>query len=255
LLGAAAGMTLVPAPRSSAGAFPPPTAFFPYYISVTQAGSTAELTGAGLPASPVNCPAVQPQLMAPGTSPSVVALPGLGFESAFQGANGDLWFSGTSFTGDADVQMAPGTSPALTSVNGTLQAAWDGPNGDVWITGANGPVELGIAVAPGTRPAIAGLSGGGYEVAVHAANGDLWTAGTLPSGNTRARMAAGTSPSIAATIYATPGALPASDYYIAYGSANGGQLVLYDWHTGSGPVPGASNVASGTTPSIAILGE
>ena len=265
VLGAVAGMTIAPIPQTTAATLPLRTtaatvptiaAVFQYMVTYTNTGSVPIFDGDAIPSLAINDPAIQPQLAAPATSPSTVALPGLGFESAFQGSDGDLWFAGTGFpTADTHVPMAPGTSPATAYFDGSIQAVWQGTNGDLWITGPHGPIDLGVAMAAGTNPSITALKSGGYEVAVHGSNGDLWTAGTLTNGDTGQQMLAATSPGIAATSFITPRAAPTDDYYIVYASSanNWGQLVLDDGHTG-GAETLFGNVASGTSPSIAILG-
>jgi hypothetical protein len=199
LLSAAVGMTLFVAQWATA-ATPPLAGVTPYQISVNTSG---ELSGIGFPPCPP-CLTSEAEPIAPGTSPSVVETPGLGYEVALQGTNGHLWFTGTLVSNDdTGIQMAPGTSPALTPFNGSFQAAWQGANGDVWITSPQGPIDLGVAMAPHTSPALTEMNpntsfpNGGYAVAVNGSNGNMWE--ITPNGATDSgiSIAASTSPAIA----------------------------------------------------------
>jgi hypothetical protein len=54
--------------------------------------------------------------MMPGTSPSIAALPGGGWQAAFQANTGNLWVVGAKGDpGDTHLGMRPGTSPSITS--------------------------------------------------------------------------------------------------------------------------------------------
>jgi hypothetical protein len=66
--------------------------------------------------------------------------------------------------------MAPGTNPAIASVDATTadDIAYQGANGDLWLAGSVGSLDTGHAMAPGTSPAIT-ATGSGYEVAYQCA--------------------------------------------------------------------------------------
>jgi hypothetical protein len=51
-------------------------------------------------------------------TPAIAALPGGGFEVAFQATGGDLWVYGTDGTDNTNLGMAAGTSPAITGLPG-----------------------------------------------------------------------------------------------------------------------------------------
>jgi hypothetical protein len=362
MLSAAAAITLAPAPRATAGtAATTPTiaSVSPYFIGVNDPSEVdlhnnvigGTLDSITFPVLPFSCPAVQFHDMAVGTSPSSVALPGLGFDTVFQGKDGNLWMSGTGVTVDTQIPMATGTSPsaagtpggsfefawqganqhlfvtgpsgpidltvrsgmlpmasgtspsftvlpsgnwaiafqgsdhnlwftnstgwvanttipvadgtspaiaAYLNQNDNFQVVWHNPGGDVWSTGPHGPVDLGIKMAPGTNPSLTEFSDGGYEVAAEGSNNHLWTSGTLTNGDTGNQMLPDSSPSIAATIHATPGGLPADDYYVAYGTPFNGIVALDNSQTVTQQNAGAdllapNSVAPGTSPSLAVL--
>lgn len=246
------------APGTSPSAAATPSGAFPWAAQ----GANHDLWKAS-PSGPVDVGAA----MAADTSPAVAEIPPNGtlypngdFAIAFQGSDGTLWDATQTYgTGSTHLRMSPGTSPATAydPSGGSFQMVVNGANGDLWTTSAHGPVDLGVAMAPGTSPSLTEFNDGGYEVAFHGANGDLWTYGKLTTGDTGLPMLAGTNPSIAATISVTTGILPTDNYSIAYSSTfNNGWIFLDNEDTGPGnTIDTTDNVASGTSPSLAILGE
>ena len=92
--------------------------------------------------------------MAPGTSPSLVALPKGGFEVALQANGGDLWTVGTTGTTDWGLAMAPNSSPGITvQSDGTLLEAYNGSDGGLW-TVSSGGYEWPLGMASSTSPAV-----------------------------------------------------------------------------------------------------
>ncbi|NJP48357.1 hypothetical protein, partial [Actinacidiphila epipremni] len=55
--------------------------------------------------------------VAPGTSPSVIGVDGVGFAVAVHGANGDLWVTDPNGTTDTKLGLAPGTSPSIAALS------------------------------------------------------------------------------------------------------------------------------------------
>jgi hypothetical protein len=169
--------------------------------------------------------------MAPGTSPAIAALPSgllwqaglagrVGFQVAWDGADGNVWTSQSHGFVDSGIAMAPGASPSL--IHWTI------------------PVQL---------------ADGGYEAAFRGSNGNLWTLGSLTDGDTGLPVLAQTNPSIAASIIPNASASPVADYKIAYASPSGnGEVFIEDGQ--SGPASAAdtgTSVASGTSPSLTTL--
>ncbi|WP_370367168.1 Ig-like domain-containing protein [Catenulispora sp. GP43] len=222
------------------------------------------------------------------TSPALTALPGGGWEVAWHGADtqnpsGSLWLaagSGTVIAGnpaDPDVLgMAPGTSPALTTLSdGSWETAWHGAAdtgpGSLWLANGTGTTINGnpadpdvLGVAEGTSPALTALAGGSWEVAWHGADsqnpsGSLWLAngtGTVINGNPAdpdvLGMAPGTNPAIAALTDGT--------WQVAWhGAATSGpgSLWLADGTgttiNGNPADPDVLGVAAGTSPSLIAL--
>ena len=72
--------------------------------------------------------------MMAGTSPSIIALPGGGWEAAFQANTGHLWVVGTDNRGDMGLGMMNGTSPSIAALpGGGWEAAFQANTGNLWI--------------------------------------------------------------------------------------------------------------------------
>ncbi|MEO7108870.1 MAG: hypothetical protein ABI183_00415 [Polyangiaceae bacterium] len=135
--------------------------------------------------------------MMQGTSPSIAALAGGGFEIAVQTNTGELWTVGDGGDRAWGLGMMHGTSPSIAALaGGGFQVAFQANTGELWTVGsaANGPQSLGMM--NGTSPSITGLTGGGYEIAFQANTGELWTAGAAGTGSWKLGMLSGTSPAI-----------------------------------------------------------
>ena len=102
--------------------------------------------------------------MAPGTSPSIAALPGGGWQVAFQAADRTLWVIGKDNRGSLGLGMAAKTSPAIAALNtGGWEVAFQANTGHLWMVGADTKGDMGLGLAPGTSPAITAMPGGGWE--------------------------------------------------------------------------------------------
>jgi Peptidase A4 family len=178
------------------------------------------------------------------TSPSITALPGGGFEEAFQTAYNTLMVIGTAFNFNSQLGMAGNTSPSIAaSPNGGFEVAFQANTGQLWyFTPQNGGVPEGAAMASGTSPSIAALATGGYETAFQGSNGHLMEAGTTITWDAELGMMAGTSPAIAAS--------PAGGFQAAF-QANTGYL--YEQNLTTGGLNQNYLMAKPTSPAIAAL--
>jgi Peptidase family M23 len=180
--------------------------------------------------------------MRAGTSPSIAALPGGGYQVALQTNTGELWSLGNIEYKDWNAGMAPGTSPSICALaGGGYQIALQTNTGELWTLGHAEYKDWNAGMAPGTSPSITCLPGGGYEVAIQTNTGELWTLGHAEYKDWNAGMKAGTSPSIAA--------LPGGGYEVAFQTNTGelwtlGNAEYKDWNAGMAP---------GTSPSICAL--
>jgi hypothetical protein len=174
--------------------------------------------------------------MMAGTSPSIIALPGGGYEVAFQANTGNLWTVGEDDHGEWDAGMMAGTSPSIIALpGGGYEVAFQANTGKLWTLSAG---DTGFRMMAGTSPSIFALPGGGFEVAFQANTGNLWTIGDEKYGDRDwdLGMMAGTSPSI--------GALHGGGYELAF-QANTGNL----WTIGAGDT--GFGMMAGTSPRIA----
>jgi hypothetical protein len=170
------------------------------------------------------------------------------YQAAFQGTNGDLWYTTPTKAGNHDtgLGMASGSSTAITASG---EVAFQGTNGHLWLydpsTGSGR--DTGLSMLAKTSPAIAPLTTGGYEIAFQASTGILWlydpTTGTEI--NTGLGMRSGTSPAITA--------VAGGSYQVAF-QANNGHLYYYT-PTNAGNRDTGLGMAPGTSPSIAASGE
>jgi hypothetical protein len=188
--------------------------------------------------------------MAPGTSPAIAAIPGGGYEVAFQ-ANSNLLYTYDSVDNsntDTGLGMAPDTSPSITAMPGggfevAFQAA---KTGDLYTynTASEGSTNINLGMAPDTSPSITTAPGGGYEVAFQANTNLLYTYTSADNGNTDTGlgMALDTSPAIASN---------GSGLDVVFQAAGTGDLYTYDPET-----EGSANInlgmAPGTSPAITV---
>ena len=100
--------------------------------------------------------------MMAGTSPAITALPGGGYEMAFQANNtGNLWTvgnSGNTDWGPADRMMA-GTSPAIAALaDGSYEVACQLSDGQLRSVGPNYQLDYpSLRTMPGVSPSITGI--------------------------------------------------------------------------------------------------
>jgi hypothetical protein len=177
-----------------------------------------------------------------GTSPSIAALSGGGYEAALQANSTALWTVGDDGTKDWQVGMMSGTSPSITELaGGGFEVAFQANTGDLWTVGTAGTVNWQMGMMSGTSPSITGLSGGGYEVAFQENTGALGTVGTAGSTGWQIGMMSGTSPSIAGLVgggYEVACQADPTDLWTV------GTAGTTDWQV---------EKVSGTSPSIAAL--
>jgi hypothetical protein len=184
--------------------------------------------------------------MMAGTSPSVAALSGGGYEVAFQGNTGTLWLRDSSGTQiNTTAGMDPGTSPSVTALSGGgYEVAFQSNANQLWLRDSSGTqANTTAGMDPGSSPSVTGLSGGGYEVAFQSNAHALWLRSSSGSqSNTTAGMESGTSPAIAG--------LTSGSFEVAF-QANTKTLWL---RTGSGSQSNTTaGMESGTSPAIAGL--
>ena len=134
--------------------------------------------------------------MMAGTSPSITALSGGGYQIAFQANTGNLWTTGAAGTADLGLGMRAGTSPSISALGGGYQVAFQANTGNLWTTGAAGTADLGLGMMVGTSPSITALSAGGYQIAFQANTTRLWYTGSAGTADTGLGMMANTSPDI-----------------------------------------------------------
>lgn len=222
--------------EGGAVAFQAPTGHLWIYVQ----GGTAHDTGA---------------LMAPGTSPSITALPRVSFPRgylyavAFQGADGNLHieyvYPGADENSNTGYGMASGSSPSIAALDGSQKGpyvaiAFQANTGELWMCVPGGVVATtGLGMAAGSSPSITATPNGNFAIAMRANTGALWT--YVPNGpvnGTPYGIEAGANPSITG--------LPEDPYYGEHKVAfNSGVLWLYEpngWVTGSiyGNQPGTS---------------
>ncbi len=194
--------------------------------------------------SSTNGPASTGQGMMAGTSPSITALPGGGYQMAFQANNGALITIGDAGNINTGQGMMAGTSPSIAaSPRGGYQIAFQANNGYLYqYSSTNGPAGTGQSMKAGTSPGIAALAGGGYQMAFQANNGALITIGDAGNLNTGQGMMDRTGPSIAAS--------SRGGYQIAFQANNG---YLYQFSSTNGPASTGQGMKAGTSPSITAL--
>ncbi len=184
--------------------------------------------------------------MASGTSRSIALLAAGGTETAFQGADSDLFTTGPDGLNDTHLGMMAGTSPSITALSGGgYEVAFQANTGELWTVGAAGDQDWHLGMMAGTSPAITALPGGSFEVAFQANTSELWTVGAAGDQDWHLGMMAGTSPSITDL----PGMSNPDAYEVAF-QANTSELWTVgaagdqDWHLG---------MMAGTSPSITAL--
>jgi hypothetical protein len=142
---------------------------------------------------------------APGTSPSVAYVSGVGYLMAFQGSDGNLWIYNRNADSwlNTNLGMTAGTSPSIAaSSDGTYRVAFEASNGVLWYysSAAKAGFSTGGGMTPGTSPSLTWGPNIGYIAAFQAADHNLWTYG-LGNGvfsNSNLGMTTATSPSIVA---------------------------------------------------------
>jgi hypothetical protein len=94
--------------------------------------------------------------MLAGTSPSIAALAGGGYEVAFQANTGLLWEVGSYINFNTQLGMRAGTSPSITAVPGiVLEVAFQANSGVLWTQDlARGGVPQGQGMAANSGPVI-----------------------------------------------------------------------------------------------------
>ena len=97
------------------------------------------------------------QFPPPGVSPGITALPGGGWEGAFQSRTGLLIVYGTAFTLDTQLGMAAGTSPSIAAApEGSWAVAFQANTGQLWTQDLSvGGRSTGLTMLPNTNPSIA----------------------------------------------------------------------------------------------------
>ena len=177
--------------------------------------------------------------LAPGTSPSMTALRGGGYEIAYQAVTGSLVTLGTAGYRVWGLGMMSGTSPSNAGLaNGSYEVAFQANNGSLWTVGSYWRA-WGLGMMAGTSPSVAGLTNGSFEVAFQANNGSLWTVGA----SNRAwglGMMSGTSPSVAG--------LANGRFEVAFQANNGGL-----WTVGASNRAWGLGMMAGTSPSVAPM--
>ena len=144
---------------------------------------------------------------------------GTNVHAAFQSDAGSLFTYSSPGNAKQNLQMAPGTSPAVTTVPGGAETAYQDKNGYLQLTGTSGSFNSTLGMAQGTSPSITTVNGGGVMAALQANTGMLWTYSPNSGwGDLYLGMMPGTSPSITA--------LSGGGYEIAF-QANTGMLWVY----------------------------
>lgn len=218
----------------------------------TQSSTVAFQSKAGDMFLSSNGPGVYTTLgMLAGTSPGIAALPGGGYESAFQNNTGALWvYSSASGAGvSTNLGMEKGTSPSVAaSPAGGYDVAFQANVGnDLWVYSSASGVGVNTyeGMLAGTSPSIAALPGGGYVVAFQNNVGDLSVWSSTGSGvNTVLGMEKDTSPSVAAS--------PAGGYDVAFQANAGNDLWVYSSATETG-FNTNEGMLTGANPSITAL--
>ena len=101
--------------------------------------------------------------MMAGTTPSITALPGGGWQAAFQANTGNLWVIGTDNRGDMGLGMMAGTSPSIVATpDGHWQVAFQTNTGNLWVVGKDNRGDLQLGMMNGTSPSITMLGGGWF---------------------------------------------------------------------------------------------
>ena len=167
---------------------------------------------------------------------------GPGYEVAYQGNDGNLWWAGFGGNTGGAQPLMPGTSPAITTLpGGGYEMAYQAKgNGKLVVYGDAAKNGTGQEMMPGTSPSIAASPGGGFEVAYQGIDGHLWTwSFSGPTEYGLQLMMAGTSPAITT--------LPGGGYEIAFQASTGNLFV----NGPGGNTDTGLGMAHGTSPSIA----
>jgi hypothetical protein len=186
------------------------------------------------------------QTMAAGTGPSITALPGGGFEGAFQNSDGRLVLFGTYVDFNAQAGMMPGTSPSIAADSSGFEVAFQANTGYLWYYNMTTyGSSTTYAMAAGTSPSITALTSGGFETAFQANTGALWTVGAAGNVDTGLIISAATSPAIATN---------SADVYEAAFHSSGGQLWTYSVSAGASSIVNTGySMMAGTDPALTAL--
>jgi hypothetical protein len=131
--------------------------------------------------------------MMKGTSPSIAALKGGGYQVAFQANTGNLWTVGSAGDKDWGLGMRAATSPSIAATaDGSFVVAFQANTSNLWTVGSGGKGDWGLGMMSGTSPSISPAG----TVAFQANTSNLWTVGSGGKGDWRLGMMSGTSPSI-----------------------------------------------------------
>jgi peptidoglycan/xylan/chitin deacetylase (PgdA/CDA1 family) len=100
--------------------------------------------------------------MKAGTSPAITALPGGGFEAAFQANTGTLWTVGSAATKNWSLGMKAGTSPAITALPGAgFEVAFQANSAALWTVGVGSGShnqQWSLGMMTGTSPSISSIA-------------------------------------------------------------------------------------------------
>ncbi len=187
----------------------------------------------------------------PGTSPSIAAINGGKYMTAFQDVHTDasgnhyLWIRMSDGTfANQYLGMDSASSPSIAGLTSSgYIVAFQANNHNLYVTGTLGYAQdQGLGMMPGTSPSIAALPGNSWIAAMQANVGYLWIRApgmTLPW---VAEMAPSTSPSIAAQ--------PDGSWQVAYQGIDN-TLKVYDSRLGK--VSKGYPMVPKTSPSIAAV--
>ena len=85
--------------------------------------------------------------------PEITALPGGGYEAAFEANTGSLWTVGSAGNVSWPLGMWPGTSPAIAALaGGGYEVAFEANTGELWTVGSGGNKNWGLGMKAQTQP-------------------------------------------------------------------------------------------------------
>jgi len=173
--------------------------------------------------------------MMSGTSPSIAALKGGGYQVAFQANTGNLWTVGSAGNKDWGLGMRAGTSPSIAATpDGQFVVAFQANTSNLWTVGSGGKGDWHLGMMSGTSPSVSSAG----TVAFQANTSNLWTVGPGGKSDWHLGMMSGTSPSISSAGAVAFQANTSSLWTVGPGGRD-------DWHLG---------MMSGTSPSVSSAG-